>query len=67
MIRPEQIEGMTVNERLAHFDLFEAFDAAVLSRDLSKIVALLRKAKFSEEQAIYTAETILSDPAKYGF
>jgi hypothetical protein len=63
----EQIEGMTVNERLAHFHLFEAFDAAVLSRDLSKIAAVLRKAKLSEEQAIYTTETILSDPAKYGY
>ena len=58
---------MTVNERLCHFRLFEAFDAAVLSGELAKVVAVLQRARFTEAQAHQTASTILADPARYGF
>lgn len=37
----QSIEGMTVNERLHHFNLFPAFDAAVQARDRKRIVAVL--------------------------
>jgi hypothetical protein len=63
----QKIPGMTVNERLAHFGLFEAFDAAVASRQLDSIVSVLRQARLSERQALESAQAILSNPAHYGF
>jgi hypothetical protein len=63
----QSVEGMTVNERLFHFGLFEAFDAAAKSLDLVAMVQVLRQAQFSEEQAKQTAGTVLADPARYGF
>ena len=58
---------MTVNERLAHFELFQAFDAAVGARDKSSIVDVLMKARFTREQAEYTAATVLKNPERYGY
>ena len=61
------VDGMTVNERLAYFKLFEAMDSAVASRDHDAIVAVLRRAKLTEIQATQTTEAILSNPTRYGY
>ena len=61
------IGGMTVNERLAHFGLAAEFDAAARSRDKAAMIAVLRKARFTEEQAEYTSTQILSAPGRYGY
>lgn len=66
MASPDQIAGMTVNERLSHFELFEAFDSAVASRNLSAVVSVLLQAKLSEKQAHETASTVLANPSFYG-
>ena len=63
----EKIEGMTINERLWHFDLFEKFSAAARNRDNPKLVEILKEAKFSDLRANATATVLLSDPAKYGY
>lgn len=62
----DQIAGMTVNERLAHFRLFDAFDAAVASRNLSSVVAVLQQAMLTEQQAHETAAAIVANPRFYG-
>ena len=59
--------AMTVNEQLALHGLFAAFDAAVATRDKSKVVAVLLKAQFTPEQAEYTASSLLRSPEKYGY
>ena len=63
----QSVEGMTVNERLAHFGLFEHFDAAAKARDLAALVDVLLQAQLSEEQAKQTAGALVADPARYGF
>lgn len=62
----DDIAGMTVNERLYHFGLIEAFDTAVKSRQLSSIVGVLRQAKLTEAQALETASSVLANPSFYG-
>ena len=62
----DQIAGMTVNERLAHFGLFDEFDAAVASRQLETVIAVLRLARLSETQAHETASAVLANPGFYG-
>ena len=66
MIGDTQIVGMTVNERLAHFGLFAAFDSAVESRDPQSVINVLLRAKLTIEQATATAEAVLAAPSKYG-
>lgn len=61
------VDGMTVNERLFHFGLFDTFDMAVRSGQLGAVKEVLLNAKFAELQAQGTAETILASPEKYGF
>jgi hypothetical protein len=62
----EYIAGMTVNERLAHFGLFQAFDSAVETRQLSAVVEVLRRAKLTETEAQETATAVLANPSFYG-
>ncbi|WP_159680525.1 hypothetical protein [Luteimonas sp. 9C] len=61
----DQIGGMTVNERLAHFGLFVAFDSAVASRDLSAVVRVLQQAKLTDQQAQQTAAAVFANPTHY--
>ena len=63
----DSIEGMTVNERLSHFNLFESFDNAARSQNLAVLVEVLIQARFSEEQANHTASALLANPKLYGF
>ena len=62
-----EIAGVTINERLYHFRLFETFDAAVLSGELARVIAVLRQARFTDAQAHQTASAVLAFPARYGF
>lgn len=62
----ERLAGMTVNERLGHFGLFQAFDSAVESRQLLAVVEVLQRAKLSEAQAMETASAVLANPTFYG-
>ncbi len=61
------VSGMTVNERLFHFGLFERFDAAARAKDVPLLVEVLLQAKLSEKQALWTAEAVATDPKRYGF
>lgn len=63
----QSVKGMTVNERLFHYGLFDRFDAAVRAKDVPALVQVLLQAKFSEEQALQTAEAIAANPKRYGF
>ena len=63
----ENIAGMTVNERLYHFNLFPAFEAAAKARDLQRLIGVLLEAKFTLAQATETATVLLADPRKYGY
>jgi len=63
----QPIDGMTVNERLAHLQLFEAFDAAATARDFDRLVDVLLRARLSREQAEQTARALIANPKLYGF
>ena len=62
----QKYSGMTTNERLFVAGLLDKFDAAARKRDRSRMIAILTKVEL-EGQADEIADTILSDPAKYGF
>lgn len=53
------VAGMTVNERLAHFRLFQQFDAAVAARDFEALVAVLIRARLDPQRASQSAAAIL--------
>ncbi len=61
------LAGMTVNERLYHLGLFDAFDAAARSRDLTALIQVLVRAQFSEEQAAVTAKAVATNPRHFGY
>ncbi len=58
--------GMTVNERLAVAGLMQAFDKAVMARDRSGAIAVLRQVELSDEQAASTVDTMFANPSRYG-
>jgi len=59
--------GMTVNERLAVAGLMQAFDEAVMARDRSGAIAVLRQVELSDEQAASTTDTIFANPSRYDY
>ena len=59
--------GMTVNERLVVAGLMQAFDKAVMARDRSAAIAVLRQVELSDEQAASTTDTIFASPSRYGY
>jgi hypothetical protein len=67
MDKDTDVGAMTVNERLAHFHLFDALESAVASRRLSDVAKVLLDAKFTIEQAHQTATAILDNPTRYSF
>jgi hypothetical protein len=62
-----ELGGMTVNERLFSCGLLDNWDAAVGKRDREEMIAILRQVAMTQEQAAYTTDTLLKNPAKYGF
>jgi hypothetical protein len=63
----DHVSGMTINERLGHFKLFEAFDSAVASRRQERVVAVLLQAHLTEAEVSETAAAVLANPARYGY
>lgn len=63
----DNIAGMSVNERLFHFGLLQAFDSAVDTRQIAEIVRVLLLAKFTDAEAQETASAIIANPSFYGF
>ncbi len=54
----DYIAGMTVNERLYHFGLIEAFDTAVESRQLSSVVEFLWTPLLSPTSSLLTGQRL---------
>ncbi len=63
----EELSGMTVNERLFASGLLDRWDSAATKRKKEDMISILCEVALTKEQATWTTETILSDPAKYGF
>jgi hypothetical protein len=59
--------GMTVNERLVVARLIGQWDHAVNARDRDTMIEILKKAEFPETESGRVADTVLANPAKYGF
>ena len=67
MSEEPNVGGMTVNERLYHFGLLAQFDAAIRARNKAAAIKVLTQARFSPEQAEYTASQVLGAPERYGY
>jgi len=59
--------GMTVNEMLNDAGLLPEFDVAVRGRNRERMVEILVRVEMTLEQAEYTTDTILDNPAHYGY
>ena len=59
--------GMTVNERLVTAGMLDAYDIAARNRDLDSMVAILVNVQLTAAQAREMSETVIADPAKYGY
>ena len=59
--------GMTVNERLFAAGKLDAYDDAAQQRDLDAMIAILVTVQMTPQQARETSETVLANPAKYGY
>jgi hypothetical protein len=57
--------GMTVNERLVHVGLLEAWDEAVRMRDRAAMISVLEQVEVSQPE--FSVDAVLANPAKYGF
>jgi len=62
-----ELNGMTVNERLVHLNLMELFDQSIRTANKELAVEILNKAKLSNEQALETVSVILNNPERYGY
>jgi hypothetical protein len=63
----QELEGMTVNERLFHLGLMHRFDVAASNREVEAMVQVLLQAQFSETQALATAQAVAANPQRYGY
>ena len=57
------LSALTVNERLFETGLIDEWDAAVRDRD--KMLEIMRKVEVEPPE--FAVDTVLADPAKYGF
>lgn len=57
---------MTTLERLLEADILEAFEAAVVARDRTRLTEILVDVGMKEE-AFTTINTILANPERYGY
>lgn len=62
----EKYGGMTVNERLYEAGLMDAWGCAAKAKNRKDMVAILSRVEL-EDQAEWIADTVLANPAKYGF
>jgi hypothetical protein len=58
---------MTVNERLFVAGLLDEWDFTINLRDRQRAIDTLGQVDMDEDAAAYTADTVLSNPSKYGF
>jgi hypothetical protein len=58
--------GMTVNESLVVSGQIAAWDEAVIGRDRARMIEILMAVELTAEQAAFTTDTTLGNPAKYG-
>jgi len=58
---------MTINERLFTARLSDAFDRAAGARDRDGMIAILSQLELTMDEAASVADSILANPAKYGF
>lgn len=59
--------GMTVNERLFVSKLMDDFDTAARRRDRAQMISILVRVDLSEKDAVWSVDTILATPQKYGY
>jgi len=59
--------GMTVNERLVLAGLMDAFDQAARRRNRAEIIEVLLKVELTPQQAAWTTDALLANPARYGY
>src|SRR4051812_32761013 len=57
--------GMTVNESLVVSGQIAAWDEAVIGRDRARMIEILMAVELTAEQAAFTTDTTLGNPAKY--
>ena len=60
------LSGMTVNERLFTVGLLDQWDSAIGARDRQAAIDLLARVELAD-QAGQIVDTVLRNPAKYGF
>ena len=63
----QELQGMTVNERLFALGLFEEFDKAAKARDKKAMIDILKSCSMNDDQCEETSEAILRDPKRYGY
>ena len=63
----EELQGMTVNERLWECELYDRFTEHARNRNRDEMVSVLTEVAFTLEQANEIAERILLDPHRFGF
>ena len=63
----DELQGMTVNERLSALGLLGQWDKAILKRNRSEMIKLLGKCALPKEQCEETTDAVLANPSKYGF
>jgi hypothetical protein len=61
------VQGMTINERLSHFNARREFDIAVKSQNLDAVISILQRLELTAQSAKETAQTVLSNPKYYGY
>ena len=61
-----ELSGMTVNERMFACGLLDRWDAAKRERKRDVMIALLCEVALTKEEATWTTDTVLANPAKYG-
>jgi hypothetical protein len=63
----DELQGMTVNERLFTLSLLDQWDRAAKSRNRDEMIKILGQCAMSQEQCEQTTDAVLNNPAKYGF
>jgi hypothetical protein len=64
---PEELQGMTVNERLFACGVLNKWEDAAKDRKREVMIAVLRDVAMTEKEAAWTTDTVLKNPKAYGF
>jgi hypothetical protein len=63
----EELDGMTVNERLYACGLLYAFDEAARNRDRDQMITILLQTTLDRENAEATTDAVMKNPEMYGY